>query len=149
MKIGFAQYGSLNQEFNEYLSSLEEQINNLVKNESYGDDLKEIYIGIICVSPEFDSFFKVSKPKYQKDNKTYIKEGIKYELNKTFQYDVKLEFNLFKSLKGNDLKKEFVLVLFKSFDVFKSDNIKKKIKDFDSTTFLQDLELFFKSEELL
>ena len=149
MKIGFAQYGSLNQGFDEYLSYLEEQINKLIKNKSYGNDLKEMYIGIICVSPEFDAFFKESKPKYQKDSKTYIKEGITYELNKTFQYDVKLEFSLFKSLKGDDLKKEFILVLLKSLDILKSENIKKKIKDFDSATFLQDFETFFKNENLL
>ncbi|MCU0470913.1 MAG: hypothetical protein MUF58_20195 [Arcicella sp.] len=140
MEIGYAQIGGVSEEFNSVLNSLRDNTNLLFKGKFYGEDLHEIHVGVICVAPEYDHFFKVRKTKYKKEHTEYIKDGVKYSLSKNFEYDLKLNYSLYKTLKDKDLKERLVLEIFDSFQILKSKEITKKNIDFDRELFFSDLE---------
>jgi hypothetical protein len=141
MEIGYAQVGGVGQEFNSLLNSLREKTKILFEDKFYGEDLFELVVGIVCVAPEFDQFFKVGKSKYQKERKEYIEEGVKYVLDRSFEYSIKLDYQLYRTLKGEELKENLFREIFNSFEIFNSPAIKKKIKDFDREAFFKDLDI--------
>jgi hypothetical protein len=53
------------------LESLLEEINIFFKDKEYSKEINEIYYGIVCVNPQFDSFFKPKKM-YFSESKKYI-----------------------------------------------------------------------------
>ncbi|WP_044171301.1 hypothetical protein [Flectobacillus major] len=140
MKIGYAQLGGVGEEFSSLLNSLADKTNLIFKDKFYGEDLYEIHIGVICVAPEFELFFKRRRPRYQKEQKEYVKDGVKYVLLKNFEYDLKLDYSLYKSLNGNELKEKMFSEILDSFQILKSTEIIKKIKHFDRDSFFKDLE---------
>ena len=140
MEIGYAQIGGAGQEFNSSLNSLREKSNVLFKDKFYGRDLLEIHVGIICVAPEYDNFFKVGRYKYQKERKEYIKDSVEYVIEKTFEYNIKLDYYIYKSLEGEKFKETLISEILNSFQILKTPAIIKKIEDFDRDLFLTDLE---------
>lgn len=140
MEIGYAQIGGAGQEFNSLLNHLREKSNILFKDKFYGHGLLEIHVGIICVAPEYDNFFKVGRSKYQKERKEYIKYNVKYVIEKTFEYNIKLDYSIYKSLEGDKFKETLISEILNSFQILKTPTIMKKIEDFDRDLFLTDLE---------
>ena len=50
------------------------------KNKNYGIGIKDISIGFICVSKNYEEFFKVNKPKFVKFKKMKGIDGREYTL---------------------------------------------------------------------
>jgi len=42
----------------DYIMNVSDYVSEFLEDKDYGDDLKTIYVGIICVAPEFDFFSK-------------------------------------------------------------------------------------------
>jgi len=147
MKFGFAL--NLSPEINKLLevfNSIEKEINELVSINNYGDSVNELYIGVICVSPQFEPFFKPRKPRYNKEEKIYEKEGIEYRLYKTLQYEIKLDFETMKSLNQESAKKKLASAILDSISIM--DNI-KGIEKFEKKRFRDDLEALFTKLNLI
>ena len=131
-------------QFSKLFNSINEELKKYFENKEYGDSLKELYIGVVCISPEFEMFFKLKKPKYTLKKET-VKENITYKLNKAFQYESKLHFDELKRVNNNEKAKEILRrEIINSFIYFEQINI--KLKDFDIKTFKEDLEFFLKNK---
>lgn len=95
------------------------------KDKNYGEGIKGLFIGIICVRPEFEFFLK-PRIKYSKKEKM-------------LEYDIKLEF-----LRIRDAEKGvFLKILFDEIMVSLKVVKNLKIKNFDLEVFERELNLFF------
>lgn len=117
------------------ISEFSERVSDFLKIKEYGTGLQTIYIGIICVGPEFDFFFKIRKPKYYKD-KTIIQDGRPYRLVNTFTYDIKLNYEQVITASKDELHQML------SDEVIKSLSNFEKIKNFDIVKFESELTEF-------
>ncbi|GHT79815.1 hypothetical protein AGMMS50262_23870 [Bacteroidia bacterium] len=115
------------------------------KNKTYGESIETYAIGMNCVSPEFASFFKAEKPSYTED-KNVIVYGIKAHLYKSFGFCLVLNYNDFKKSSTGDGLKIMASEIMKALSEIK---YPKKIKDFDQEIFYQDMEQFFKEQNLI
>ena len=128
---------------NSWIHDLSEKLGSHFAEKSYGDDLKELFIGIIAIAPEFDFFFKIRKPKYRQGKRVHNKYGTSFTTEDCVEYDVKLDFSLYSKYK----QEEFVLNLKK--DILTSIQVLKqikKLKDFDFDAFECELRNFLKTE---
>ncbi len=134
MNFGLAQYLSndLTSKSKE-IQAYSDRLSVFFSSQNYGNGLKGLSVGIICVSPEFESFFKQRKPKFTK-SKTVI-DGLSRVYDHVFECDVKLDYESFKKANTEEMLKIIATELVNILDVLKE----KKIKDFDIDRFQQDL----------
>jgi uncharacterized membrane protein YvbJ len=131
-----------------YIDSLSEELKTYFKNKQYGNDIKSYTIGIVCVSPQFDQFYKKEiRPKYTKGIKVINPYGIPFTLEDNFEYRIKIDFESFKSADEEEAKKILAKEILASLVVF--EQMRKKIKDFDMNVFKADLVEYFKSHHLI
>ncbi len=135
--------GNKNIQLIEFSNSLKEYF----INKSYGEELNHFLIGIICVKPEFESFFKVRKPRYKAVDNIKLFDGGTTELIGVYGYDIKLNFEEFVSANEIESKKILAQEILNSLSNL--DALPKKVKDFDKERFKADMEQFFKSEKLI
>lgn len=119
------------------------------KEKEYGSGLFELGINLICVSSNFEQFFKPKKPKFINEKKTkksvYTKQ--EYEIEKYLTFDLKLDYETFKNASEEESKKIIAQEIVSSFSTL--DNMKKKIKDFDWEQFEKDVKQYFNDQGLL
>jgi hypothetical protein len=109
-------------------------------NRSYGNDLKVLYIGLFCMSPKFEAFFKPQKPRYTNDAKVMISHGIESKIDaKSLEYELRLNYTTY--LNVRNIKTVLAQDILKSLDTITTI---KEIKDFNLSTFKHDLTLFFR-----
>jgi hypothetical protein len=123
------------------IEEFSERVADLLKVNEYGTGLQTIYIGIICVAPEFDSFFKIRKPKYYKD-KTIIQDGRPYRLINTFTYDIKLNYEQVILASKHELLKMLSDEVIKSLPNF------EKINNFNIVKFKSELTEFLRHSSI-
>ncbi len=141
MTIGFAPNLSIEvSRHSAVINSVKNDIENLIRDKNYGEDISELHIGIVSVSPQFQQFFKPRSPKYTKGEKSYMKEDVQYKFYNSFEYDVRLDFEAFKNASEQEAQKIIAKGILSSFDVF------KRFKKFDSNQFKSDLEGLFKAK---
>lgn len=148
MKLGLALYTS-DEIRNEtrFLIDFSDDMEKFFFQKNYGNDIMDIVIGIVCVSPIFEQFFKPRRPKYTKD-KIHIKsEGFEYDIEKCLEYSIKLDFETFKNSSEEEAKKYLSQEILKSLEII--DRMKSKIKDFDLVNFKKDLENYFKEKGII
>ena len=135
MNFGLAQYLSndLTSKSKE-IQAYSDRLSVFFSSQNYGDGLKGLSVGIICVSSEFESFFKPRKPKFTK-SKTVVIDGLSTVYDHVFECDVKLDYESFKKANNEEMLKIIATELVNILDVLKG----KKIKDFDIDRFQQDL----------
>jgi hypothetical protein len=145
MEFGLAQYTSVEiSQKNHLINSLSDDMKNFLYKKNYGSGIKSLFIGIICVSPNYEAFFKPRKPKYTDKKKKIKKDGIEYEIEKCLEYDIKLDYKSFSMASDSEVKKIIANGILKSLGVL--DEIKLKINDFNTKMFRKDLEHFFKDQ---
>ncbi|QOG04749.1 hypothetical protein [Flavobacterium sp. MDT1-60] len=148
MKVALAQYTSAEiKKETRFLIDFSNDLEVWFSEKKYGNDLMEIVIGIICVSPIFEQFFKPKPPKYTKEKKHIKSEGFEYEVEKCLEYSIKLDFETFKSSSEVEAKKYLSSEIIKSLAIIET--MKVKIKDFDLINFKTDLEDYFKEKGLI
>jgi len=145
MDIGLAIYAS--REVNsDVISEISEDLKKKYKNINFGKGILSIYVGVICVSTDFEPFFIPRKPKYTNKKKEKEIDGIKYVVEKSLEYDCKIDFESYQN--SDDLNRKKLIaqgILNTTKEVFE----KKKIKDFNEAEFIKDLEGFFKEQGYL
>jgi hypothetical protein len=112
-----------------------DKLSNYFSLKNYGDGLKGCSIGIICVSPQYEEFFKPRKPKFTK-SKTVVRETLKTGYDHVFECDVKLDYDIIKRANNEDILKVVASELLIIIGLLRD----KKIKDFDLESFKRDLE---------
>ena len=109
------------------------------KDLNYGNGIDNITIGLICVSKNFEEFFKPRKAKYIKKTKEKEIDGIKYNVDNMLEFDCKIDFNSYQGIDNLERKKLIAKsILSTTIEVFE----KIKIKNFDSDLFVKDLNSF-------
>ena len=117
---------------------LSNKIQDYFRNKSYGDSIDFLAIGVIILEPAYERFFKIKRPKYYSNKKSITLDGITVELEKTLEYSIKINYDIFKE---NTYPREIVaLKILSSLDELK---LPGKVKDFDKTKFKEDLKFFF------
>lgn len=103
---------------------------------NYGEDLNELLIGVICVAPEFDKFNVPRKPKFT-DFKEGIVSGIKVIEQKSFTYEIKIDYEQFYDSSENE---RVIFIIEQILDSLENlDKIPKKVKNFDKEKFKNDV----------
>ncbi len=129
------------------IQTLSDELELFIKSKKYGNDVKSFTIGIVCIAPQFEKFFKEKKPKYTKGVKIINPDGIPFKLEDSLEYSIKLDFETFKNGTEEACKKLLAKEILNSLSVVES--MKNKIKDFDLEKFKADLERYFKEKELI
>jgi hypothetical protein len=130
------------------IQSLSDDLESYFKNRTYGSDIKSYTIGVVCVSPQFDQFYKKEiKPKYTKGIKVINPDGIPFTLEDSFEYRIKIDYENFKAADEEQSRKLLAKEILASLSVF--EKVKSKIKDFDMDSFKADLEEYFKNHNLI
>lgn len=107
---------------------LAEELNCFFKDKDYGERIKKIYVGVICVSKGFEPFFKARPFKVMR------KEA-------ALEYEIKLDFETFKSSNEEQRKSLLINEFFKKTKEYL---IEKTIKGFEKEQFIDDLENYLK-----
>lgn len=103
---------------------LENQLHKFFEDKNYGTTVDKISTIVICVSEKFEDLHPIRLPKMSK--------------NKLI-FEYKLDFETYKVMTDEERKKYIAVEYFNNIKaVFET----KKIKGFDSKTFLNDLEAF-------
>jgi len=150
MKIALAQFTSADiRKETDFISDFSNEMEEWAGEKNYGNDLIELVIGIICVNPSVEDFFKPGKPKFIKKKKGVISEFTKneYDIEKCLTYDIKLDFETFRKFSEIEAKKHLSLEILKSLEIIET--MRTKIKDFDLATFKKDLECYFKEKDYI
>jgi hypothetical protein len=120
-------------------------------DKDYGEGIKHIYIGLICVQRRkgYEKFHKIRKPKYKAIEKTKSLDGTIKQLNGYFTYDIEIDFESVVNLTAIETNHLFVVELLNSLSKF--DYLSKKLKDFDKEQFKENLkealDIFANSKE--
>jgi len=127
------------------ISNFSEELRNFFKTKNYGEGILSMFIGVICVAPEFDFFFKMRKPKYKRGKEIIIQNNAEIELESTLRFDLKLSFEKF--LRANEFEARTMLAL----EVLNSLNVlnKLKIKDFNNESFVEDLRSYIVKQKIV
>ena len=141
MKIGFAPVSTVEVKHLSLLSELEHKLNSFFQSKHYGEDLKELYIGVIAVRPGLERFFKRQSPQYTFNHTSYIRNTVSYSVDKALKYYINLNFERFNNANEAEAKEMLKKELLASLSLF--DRFKNKIKDFKLTPFRQDMTRFF------
>ncbi|MEO9872988.1 hypothetical protein [Ekhidna sp.] len=136
MKFSITQESNLDQSKVTQIHSIGIEIDNYIKNENFGSSIEKIIIGVVCVKPEFEQFFKVRKPKYVKE-KTETHSGTSVSISKVFTFDVKLDYNSYLALDGDDLRNSLLKKIIESLSNL--NNLPKQIVDFNKVDFIEKL----------
>lgn len=126
--------------FKKVFDDVENKVNALISNQQYGNDLLTIYVGWICVTTEYEPFFKPRRPKYYQ-NKEMSVDGRPFFLINTLEYEIKLDYaaiHLFTLDQfGIFIEKQLITTLIST--IMKN----KKIKDFNADLLFKDLETIY------
>ncbi len=83
------------------INEINNKFDQIVTNNDFGDGVKSIIIGIICVSPEFDFFFKTRRKRFVVGPKT-IKDrlisGKSYVIERQLTFEIKLHHETYRNL---------------------------------------------------
>ncbi len=137
MIFAIAQYTNLSQEQNSWINDLSEELKSFFEKRNYGDDLKELYFGLITVKPEFDQFFKKRRPRYKPGKRTSNVDGIEIKSNNCAEIDCKIEFSQVSELKKTELITKVCEEVLTESDCLTR---LSKLKKFDFKSYKSDLE---------
>ena len=140
MKFAIAQYTNLSQERNNWITDLSVELKSFFENRNYGDDLKELYFGLITVKPEFDQFFKKKKPQYRPGERTTTVDSREIKTNNCVEIDCKLDFTQVSDLDKGELISKVCEEILRE-----SDSLTRilKLKEFDFQAYKSDLQSYF------
>ena len=126
------------------ITKLSEDLGSFFINKNYGNALHKIVIGIICVNPVFEKFFKPRKPMYTKDKE--VREiDIPIEVEKCLEFDIKLGYEDFRNVGNEESLKLVGKAIVASIPMLD----KIRIDDFDVKSFKADLMNFLTSSRII
>jgi hypothetical protein len=142
MKFGISLYLSQDMDrLSGVFNDLGKSVNGEIEQTKYGEDVQEFCIGVICVSPEFDAFFKQKRMRYTKERREYVKDGVLFAIEKTIEMEIKLEHS---ELSHIDHYQAVRLLAKSIIGVLANTKLPSKIKDFNLDLFISDLQDYFR-----
>ncbi len=120
---------------------LSANLEKFFSDRDYGNDLKEVMIGLIAVAPQFEWFSTVRKSKYTFNRRHTINE-VEIVEDRIFSFYFKIDYEDFKNQSNDQSNKMLSRELLKS--LINLDSLPKKVKDFDKERFRKDMKDFFK-----
>lgn len=139
MKIKFAlNISDGTSRFKKVFDDVENKVNALISNQQYGNGLLTIYVGWICLTPEYEPFFKLRKPKFYQ-NKEMSVVGRCFFLVNALEYEIKLDYTIIHSFTLD----QFELFIEKQLITSLISTIKgnKKITELNADLLFKDLEM--------
>ena len=122
--------------------SFSDNLASYLATREYGDDLRNLIVGCICVAdvPGYEDWFQIGKPKYKALLKTRGPDGGVIEFPKVFTYDFKLDHNQFVHAQTE----KCIEILKSSFidSLANLENLPRKVKQFDRKAFVEDVVSF-------
>lgn len=143
MEIGLAIIGDLEQSKSDLIVGLSDELNVAFKDKSYGISVKSFIIGIVCVAPQFEQFFKVRKPKFTKGKKIINPDGIPFTLEDSFEYNIKIDYKSLNIATDAETTKIITSEIVNSLIILDD----MKIKNFNIKKFREDIECYFKEKK--
>jgi hypothetical protein len=146
LKFAIAQYTNLTQEQNNWVNDLSVELKSFFENKNYGEDLGELYFGLITVKPEFDQFFKERKPRYKPGERISMVDGFEIKSNNCAEIDCKIEFSIISKLNKEELLKKVCEEILSA-----SDSLTRlsKLKKFDFKSYKTDLENYLIEKKII
>src|SRR5262245_55766843 len=111
MKFGFALYSNFSTEQSSEITKYSDFLEQYISDRNYGNEVKEMYVGIICVKPEFEQFFKKRAVKYKQGIKSEITDGQLITTQDCLTFDLKFDYSKIGNLKGQELIGEIHVAL--------------------------------------
>lgn len=133
--------------------SMSQELKAFFADRFYGEDIQDYSIGFTCVLPPegFEHLFKKKKPAYVDDKTTKNKfTGEPHRMFKLFLDSIDLdsrEYADFVDSSDEESRKILARKILESLENL--DKLPKKVKDFDKERFKQDMEEFFREQNLL
>ncbi len=120
----------------EPISQLSKDFDSHFSNKSYGDSINNLNINIICVSKDFEAFFKVNRPKFFKMKKMNGIDGYTYTLDKVLFFDLRIDFKLYQE---TNIENKKSLIVTRIIDDLNYILNTKKLSSFNISSFKSDL----------
>lgn len=128
------------------IHELSNKLSDYFSGKDYGDDVRQILIGTICVAPEFEWFSTIRKPRY-KFYRKYVRDSIEIIEDRVFTFNLKIDYEDFKNQSDKQNEKMLASEILKSLSNL--DSLPKKVKDFDKERFKEDMKTFLDEQKLL
>lgn len=140
MNIGVGINSNLSMDKINLVTMLFDDIQQELKVKNYGSSLKSVSIGFICVSEQFDFFFKSKKAKWSKGKKVVSPDGIPFIFEDDLEIPMKIDFITFQNGTEKQCFKLLANGILNSLD--EVDFMKKKPIDFNLDKFKRDIKDF-------
>jgi len=118
------------------------EIASFLQERSYGDEIKNYSVGIICLRPVqgFEEFSKERKPKFISSQVIRLIDGSSKVLEKLYSYDIKFDSGSYERFVSGS-EEDALRVLKELFvnSLSNLDKLPKKISSFDSRGFKSDV----------
>lgn len=108
----------------EAITALSNNMSDFIANKDYGNGVEHFYVGVICVHPDFDPFFKKRRPRLTKLVKKNRITNTLMNIRNSLSMDIKLDYNESKLYSVKQLKSKILNEIIKS----STDIKRKKIK---------------------
>jgi hypothetical protein len=105
---------------------IEYELNDFFKDKFYGQGIKKIYMGFICVSDIYENFAVIRPPKILRKEPA-------------LELEYKLDFHNYRAMNDLERRKYILQEFFNTIDEFIQ---VKNIKDFNGVVFLENLKEF-------
>jgi len=145
MVFSIAQYTNLTNEQNSWIVELSNELESFFEFKSYGNDLNELYFGLITVKPEFEQFYKKRKPRYRPGERTTTIDSISVKSVNCVEIDVKIDFADISVLEKNKMIELVCKNILTEIDCLTR---LSKLKDFDYPSFKSDFVEFLKKKNI-
>ena len=146
MDFGITRETSLEGHKHKLIAELTDELKLFFSDKEYGEGIKYYTIGLICVKPEFEFFYKIRKQRYRKTEIIKLDEKT-ITLTNTFGYDIKMDYATYINASDKEGLQLFASKIMESLSYL--EKLPKHVKDFDKERFKSDLEGFFKEKGLV
>jgi hypothetical protein len=122
------------------------QLQAYMEHKDYGEDIQEFFLGFICVSSAYNSFFKPRQDRYTKARKVSHKDGFEIVRVRTFECEVMLPYDTLATASTQEVKSLLKQEIIQAVERLHKQQY--KLKSFDIHAFIQDVKLFLNKKSL-
>lgn len=139
MKFALVKSGNLEGYKNIFITDLSFIIEKYLADKNYGTSIMDFLIGVVCVKPEFEKFFKVKRPKYTEDE-IETHDGHSVHIKSTFSMNFIMDHEKVIDMTDSVFEKYLIERIVDS--VLSLEKMPKKVVDFDLVRFKDDMKRF-------
>lgn len=123
------------------LGELQDELNGVLGNNSYGPALDHLYINVFCLSAKMEALFAPRGPIYLHKPRNYMYRGERVEKPaKSLEYELRLDYSVYSHLAG--YRERLLNDLLQSLEIIKGFAVLKQI---DIGTLRNDMNSFFRA----